>query len=196
MRTGTSRRQVLCVGLGTVAGAGLGAVGRVFGERRPTHPLLRPPGALPEPDFLSACVRCGQCVEACPTNVLRLAGTRTGSGIGTPYLVPEDIPCHLCQGHDRPKCIAACPTEALQPVADLRDIRMGTAVIDEDRCLAYNQVICRACWHACPFPNAAIRFDPRLRPVVIETACVGCGLCTHACPTTPTSIPIQPGRID
>ena len=34
---------------------------------------LRPPGALPEKDFLAACTRCGQCVQACPYDMLYLA---------------------------------------------------------------------------------------------------------------------------
>lgn len=194
MRTGASRRQILLAGLGAVAGVGFGVAFRASVGGSPAIPLLRPPGAQPESDFLSSCVRCGQCVGACPTSVLRLAGASAGVGVGTPYLVPEEVPCNLCQGHDRPQCIEACPTNALQPVADLRDIRMGTAIIEADLCLAYHRVICRACWHACPFPNDAIEFDPMLRPVVNEAACVGCGLCTHACPTTPTSIPIRPRR--
>jgi Na+-translocating ferredoxin:NAD+ oxidoreductase RNF subunit RnfB len=69
---------------------------------------------------------------------------------------------------------------------------MGTAVIDRSICLAYNRVMCRSCWHACPFPGEAIVFDAMLRPVVNEEACIGCGLCTHACPTEVTSIPIRP----
>ena len=31
---------------------------------------LRPPGALPEADFLAACVRCGLCVRDCPYDIL------------------------------------------------------------------------------------------------------------------------------
>lgn len=34
----------------------------------PPH-ALRPPGALPEEDFLAACLRCGQCVRACATRL-------------------------------------------------------------------------------------------------------------------------------
>ena len=85
-------------------------------------------------------------------------------------------------------------TGALTPVDELRSIRMGTAVIDRESCLAYNAVICRACWHACPFPDEAIRFDERLRPVVVDESCIGCGLCDHACPTEISSIPIRPRK--
>ena len=32
--------------------------------------LLRPPGALDETDFLSRCIRCGECMKVCPNNAL------------------------------------------------------------------------------------------------------------------------------
>ena len=34
---------------------------------------LRPPGALPEAEFLAACIRCGLCVRDCPYDTLSLA---------------------------------------------------------------------------------------------------------------------------
>lgn len=184
------------MGIGVVAGAGLGGLFRFNHDSVSGSPFLRPPGALDEPEFLSACIRCGQCVEACPWDTLRIADAGTGVAGGTPYLNAREVPCYLCQGHDDLLCIAACPTTALQPVAELADIRMGTAVINEDLCLAYNRVICRACWHKCPFPDIAITFDQLLRPVVNDDACIGCGLCENACPTEPSSIPIRPASQD
>jgi len=34
---------------------------------------LRPPGALNEDKFLAACIKCGQCVQVCPVEAIRLA---------------------------------------------------------------------------------------------------------------------------
>ncbi len=186
-----SRRWFL-MGLGFGAGVALGGLFHLVGGKGSPSALLRPPGALKEPDFLAACIRCGQCIEACPHKTLFLAGSEAGTAVGTPCFDPARIPCRLCEGLDELKCIEACPTPALQPVGDIGRIRIGTAVIDESRCLAYNSVSCRACWHNCPFPNEAIRFDDMLRPVIDEDACIGCGICTLACLTNPTSIPVIP----
>ena len=36
------------------------------------HPrLIRPPGTLPEEEFLKRCIKCGQCMRICPTNVIQ-----------------------------------------------------------------------------------------------------------------------------
>jgi ferredoxin-type protein NapG len=190
---GTSRRQfLLSLGAGACLGAGSGALFRLARGEAPAVRWIRPPGARPETEFLSSCVRCGQCIEACPIGTLHLTPIDASGAAGTPHVIPEVTPCNLCRGLDELKCITACPTRALEPVADTRDIRMGTAVILKEICLAFNQVICRSCWHACPYPNEAIYFDEMLRPVVNEEVCIGCGLCTLACPTERTSIPIRP----
>ena len=189
----SNRRQVLA-GAGVLLGGALG-FGLLKGLQWQTPSLLRPPGALDESRFLATCIRCGQCVEACPYNTLRLAEAPSGAAMGTPFLVPRMVPCYLCQAYDELMCIAACPTGALQPVSEQRDVSIGTAVIDKALCLAWQGMVCRACWHACPFPNEAIYLDERGKPVIVAEECVGCGLCDHACLTEPSSITIVPTRV-
>ncbi len=185
-----SRREGLLLG-GTAVGAALG--GLLHRSEAARGPLpLRPPGALPEPAFLATCIRCGQCVEACPVDALHVAGIRDGIAHGTPYVTPRQAPCTICEGYAEPQCIPACPTAAIGPVAKLADIRMGVARVDPDRCLAWIGTPCRACWHACPLPNEAVVMDGLGRPTIDDEACIGCGLCDHACLTDPSSIPIIP----
>ena len=43
---------------------------------------LRPPGALPEKDFLAACTRCGQCVQACPYDIVAFSFADFTNGSG------------------------------------------------------------------------------------------------------------------
>ncbi|MCP3902216.1 MAG: 4Fe-4S dicluster domain-containing protein [Planctomycetes bacterium] len=185
-----SRRGALAI-VGGAAAGGAAAAWHRRSTTAATPSALRPPGAAGERAFLAACIRCGLCVEACPFDTLHLADVDAGIAAGAPVVDARQTPCFLCQGHDEPQCIRVCPTEALRPVEDLTSIRMGIARVDPDRCLVFNQTVCRSCWHACPFPNDAIRLDERLRPVV-EASCVGCGLCEHACPTEPSSIVVEP----
>ena len=71
--------------------------------------MPRPPGAVDGKDFLALCSRCGQCVTSCPYETLRLAGPFDPAPGGTPFFVPEEIPCYMCK--DTP-CVKACPTDA------------------------------------------------------------------------------------
>jgi len=185
------RRRFLKFG-GLAAGTVLG--GFLIDRAKARAPaLLRPPGAGSRSEFLASCIRCGQCVEACPTQILRPAAAHCHVAAGTPYLIAREKPCDLCQGRAEMECIATCPTAALQPVAGRREVRMGVAEIDRKTCLAWNSVVCKACWHACPFPNEAILFGERGHPMVDAEACVGCGLCEHACLTEIPAIAVKPG---
>jgi ferredoxin-type protein NapG len=72
---------------------------------------LRPPGALEEDDFLASCIKCGQCVQVCPVNALKLADLTDGYGVGTPWIDARAQPCDF--SCDAVQCILACPTGAL-----------------------------------------------------------------------------------
>lgn len=101
--------------------------------------LLRPPGALDEDIFLASCIKCGQCLQVCPPQVIQLAGISQGFGIGTPYIVPREGGCILCSGLP---CVLACPTGALAHELSLgKDAEMGLAVISgPDTCLSVRGV--------------------------------------------------------
>jgi ferredoxin-type protein NapG len=97
--------------------------------------LLRPPGALDEDTFLASCIKCGQCLQVCPPQVIDLAGISQGLGIGTPFIVPQQGACILCRGLP---CVLACPTGALDhQISEGKEAAMGLAVLSKpDTCLA------------------------------------------------------------
>ncbi|MFZ2852766.1 MAG: 4Fe-4S dicluster domain-containing protein [Rhodocyclaceae bacterium] len=84
---------------------------------------MRPPGALEEHDFLSSCIKCGQCVQVCPVAAIKLDDIDSGFGIGVPYIDSRQQACDF--SCDAVQCILACPTGALTyikpPFADLRE---------------------------------------------------------------------------
>lgn len=150
---------------------------------------LRPPGALPEREFLAACIRCGKCAQACPYRSIRMAGLLDGVALmGTPVIRARETPCFLCM-----KCPPVCPSGALKrTVRRKEDVRMGEALIDKKTCLAWEGTLCRSCYDDCPLQNEAIIMDAELRPVVDEKKCVGCGICENVCPTEPAAVTVRP----
>jgi len=97
---------------------------------------LRPPGALAEDRFLAACIKCGQCVQVCPVEAIRLADLADGFGNGVPFIEARDQACDFsCDGL---QCILACPTGALTHEMDYpHQVNMGEAkVVREQACLA------------------------------------------------------------
>lgn len=157
----------------------------------------RPPGAMDGTDFLALCSRCGQCVTACPYHTLKLAGPFDPAPGGTPFFIPEEIPCYMCR--DIP-CVKVCPTGALSPtLTNISDARMGIAVLDPASCLSHQGLRCEVCFRACPEEGKALTIELHPRglsrhamciPVVHPEHCTGCGLCTKSCPTDVPAIRI------
>ena len=174
--------------------------------------LLRPPGALEELAFLTACTRCDKCIRACPENALLKAPATAGLAMKTPYLDPRSIPCFLCTTLP---CIAECEDGALvwptlrraegTELEGPKAVRMGTARVKPALCVTWGTDEreareCRICVDRCPYPEEAIRLVPAARgadpghPAVVEDACTGCGLCVFACPAEPAAIVVEPRR--
>lgn len=154
--------------------------------------LLRPPGALAEADFLSTCAPgCRHCVDACPRFAIipSLDPSQPGGGDGRPYLLPDRAACDLCS-----LCMPACPTGALLETPPA-EVRIGLAWLHEAACVRSRGEACRLCLEACPFPGEAIR-DSGAFPVVVASACTGCGLCAEHCPAQAITVePIEATRV-
>jgi len=105
-----ARRRFLRSTLGAGVLVSLSALG-YLPVARATAAKLRPPGALEENDFLSSCIKCGQCVQVCPVQAIKLADLTDGFGMGVPYIAARDQACDF--SCDAGQCILACPTGAL-----------------------------------------------------------------------------------
>lgn len=158
-----------------------------FLHRRLKGRLIRPPCSIREKDFLNVCLHCGMCMKVCPTNGLQPCILDAGiNGLWTPKLVPRIGGCEKnCN-----KCSQVCPTGAIRKLSleEKTYAKMGTAVIDKSRCIAWEQdKVCLICDEACPFNaisslNETVQDKKLLRPFVDERICTGCGLCEALCP--------------
>lgn len=131
------------------------------------HKDIRPPGTLPEEEFLKRCVKCSQCMRVCPTNVIQPAGIEGGlENLWTPTLNYR-IGSSGCQLN----CVACgqvCPTSAIRPItlaeklgvddfAEAGPIKLGTAFVDRNRCLPWAMdKPCIVCEENCPVSPKAI----------------------------------------
>lgn len=193
------------VSAATIAtGAGTaGGLRAARGSRNASVPApLRPPGSLPETDFLALCVRCGACFQACPNNVLQPMGFDQGiERLWTPAVVADWSGCEPSCAN----CGQVCPTGAIRPLPleEKRFARIGLAEVDAEICLplAVGQP-CQLCVDECRAsgydaidlvrlgggpqpgddPAAAVLGQAALyAPVVRPDRCVGCGLCQARC---------------
>ena len=213
----------------TLQSVGLTALGGLlwsgYSDEVKASPLvLRPPGAIKEEDFLTACIKCGLCAEACQnrdTNIDKETGkARAGTLImakggdhkliGTPYFIPTQVPCYMCE--DIP-CVPVCPSGALDMPSllnekeelDINKSRMGLAVVHKESCIAFWGIQCDACYRACPLLDEAITLEYQknertgkhafLLPIVHDDVCTGCGLCEMACVTEKPAIFVLPHEV-
>jgi len=130
------RRQFMkqAVGLGVLGIVATGGIWAVK-EFKMTKGRLRPPGAVPEEQYLSMCIKCGQCLQVCPYDSIMLEDIDGKVGVGTAYINPLERGCYLCEAFP---CVLACPTGALDHEANvIEKVHMGMAiVVNESACLA------------------------------------------------------------
>ncbi|HOP07726.1 MAG TPA: 4Fe-4S binding protein [candidate division Zixibacteria bacterium] len=194
-----SRRKTVVAIAAGVAAVPLLRSGDAF-EVNANPKLIRPPGSVAEADFLSRCIRCGQCMRVCPNNALHPTMLESGlEGIWTPILIPRI-------GYCEPTCTLCgevCPTGAILHLtqgekvgdAEHEPNRIGTAFIDHGRCLPWGMARpCIVCEEWCPTTPKAIYLETVTvsdregssvevkRPHVDPAVCTGCGACEFACP--------------
>ncbi len=166
--------------------------------------LIRPPGSVEESDFLKKCIKCDQCINSCPTNVLQPASFAEGGveSLWTPVMKFKVGHCQLkCT-----MCSEVCPTGAIRKITveekmgkgdfvEEGPIRLGTAFFDKGRCLPHAMEIpCVVCEEVCPTsPKAIQTIDVEVKdryhnivtlnkPFMVPDLCIGCGICETECP--------------
>jgi ferredoxin-type protein NapG len=186
---------------GAAAGVGVMLAGFTQSSKALPARTLRPPGASPEREFLSACVRCGLCVRDCPYHTLKLADWTDGPALGSPFFVARETPCEMCENIP---CVKACPTGALDhSLVDIAKAKMGVAVIvSRETCLNLQGLRCDVCYRVCPAIDKAITLELShnartskhaiFEPMVHAEACTGCGKCEKSCVLDEAAIRVLP----
>lgn len=201
-----SRREfVLAAGIGAAAALGV----RYLPDETRAAPLpIRPPGSVPEGQFLQLCIRCGECFKVCPGPVLRPGGKEDGfEAMWTPIADFGHAGCH----QDCNFCTQVCPTGAIRPLDIMlkRKTVMGVAEVNTSACIAHQgEKFCDLCYKECrragydaielrqidlevdveamiaagmgDFIDEASHIDA---PFVDLDKCVGCGICQYLCHT-------------
>ncbi len=165
---------------------------------------IRPPGSVEEAEFLERCIKCDQCINVCPTNVLQPSTMEQGGleGLWTPVM---DFSVGFCQLNCT-LCSEVCPTGAIQKTplakklgiedyAENGPVSVGTAFFNRGRCLPWAmETPCVVCEEVCPVtPKAIGTYDVEVerwdgttvtlnRPYMRPELCIGCGICEHECP--------------
>ncbi|CAH0530169.1 ferredoxin-type protein NapF [Vibrio hippocampi] len=150
---------------------------RVFFTRKSiNYNMVRLPWIKEAQRFTELCTRCGQCEQACETQIIV-----KGDG-GFPQVDFSLDECTFCY-----KCAEICPepifSSEQQPAWDAK------AQIS-DTCLATQNIECRSCGDSCE--PMAIRFQLRAggvaQPQLELESCNGCGACVSTCPSNSISV--------
>ncbi len=177
---------------------------RAVHDRGFNEKAIRPPGSVEETEFLERCIKCDQCINVCPTNVLQPSTLAEGGieGLWTPVM---DFSVGFCQLNCT-LCTEVCPTGAIQKTsldkklgvadhAETGPVIVGTAFFDRGRCLPWAmETPCVVCEEVCPVtPKAIGTYDEDIirwdgttvtlnKPYMRPELCIGCGICEHECP--------------
>ncbi len=199
-----SRRKLIFAGTAGVLSYPLLRNNGVATDENFSPAMMRPPGSVAEPEFLAKCIKCDQCINVCPTNVLQPATLAEGGfeAVWTPVMNFNISHCQLkCT-----LCSEVCPTGAIRKITTAEKlgkgefeeqgpVRLGTAFINTNRCLPWaNQIPCVVCEEVCPTsPKAIQSIDEEVKdvygnlvvlnkPFIVPDLCIGCGICHAECP--------------
>jgi ferredoxin len=194
-----SRRQFVTTSVVSLFSLGLISVG--LNNKKYKEKMIRPPGSLPEVDFLDRCIRCLECVRMCSSNGRCLQPSGIHNNIlelWTPLAIMREGYCE----YNCNLCGQVCPTQAILPLPleQKKHTPMGLAYFDKNLCIPFAQnKDCIVCEEHCPTPDKAIKFVKKQvnlpdgskkiikYPYVRRDLCIGCGICEEKCPLPGTA---------
>lgn len=190
VRVNEGRRAFLAAGAGVTIGCALRVIP---GSSHAGNAAIRPPGALPDDRFEAACERCGNCVRACPTRIIRPDTTPVsiGAALAPEIVIDDGVPGRPAESaYCREFCNACtevCPTGAIRIMSleEKSRVCIGIAVVDRKHCIAWARAArCVVCHEFCPYQAVQLVESYGVNcPEVIADLCRGCGLCQVQCPT-------------
>lgn len=178
--------------------------GRAF-----SSPFFRPPGSVPESEFLAKCARCGLCVRSCPNKILKLVDIDKKCDDATSTKLKKDIQpsvslkiifngspqvdfsegAHYCE-KNCVLCGQICPTGAISflTVEEKASAPIALVELNVEHCMLYYNQECSICRRECPYDAIEIVWNEEEYlnlPLINESVCVGCGQCVLSCPGEP-----------
>jgi len=195
-----NRRQFITTSAASFITLGMLSIG--LKDRKNKEKRIRPPGSLPEEDFLNTCIRCLQCVRICQSNGQCLQPDSIHDSVMELWAPVAHMREGYCE-YTCNLCGLVCPTEAILTLSlkEKKKTPMGLAYFNKNLCLPFAQnVDCIVCEEHCPTPDKAIKFDLKdfilpdgsmkkvKYPYVVKELCIGCGICEYKCP-----VPGEPG---
>ena len=178
--TNAGRRLFIAGGTGLLAGLIIPRWLRISEIK-----YFRPPASTSSELFNILCIRCGNCIKACPTNII-VHHIETDDL--TAWMTPEVSfknkgycleDCNLCG--------TVCPSGSISPfsLTAKKELFMGSIKIGLDKCLLTQRTECDRCKAVCHYK--AIEIIPAeqsliMKPLVNTQKCVGCGACAAICP--------------
>ena len=184
------RRYFLMSGAGLLAGLTVPMILRPSADK-----VIRPPGTAVPHLFNLICCRCGNCIKACPTNIIipftdisqPLSYLTPVISFGSGYCLET---CNICG--------KVCTTGAITlfSVEAKKDLVIGSAMVERQNCYLLNNRECIKCREVCKYNAIVYKHGNDLAgtvPVVDPQKCVGCGACEVVCPAECIIVkPIQP----
>lgn len=128
--------------------------------------ILRPPWSATESEFIKHCKRCGECIKACPENILE-----TGRG-EYPQVNFQHGECTFCG-----LCADQCPNQTLQ-----KDREIAWTASIKDNCLTQQGIVCFSCRDNCEREAISFTITKIPIPKIDSDLCNGCGACYQTCP--------------